>query len=57
VLDSIELDDSLLSSNQLSGTIPSTIGSLTGLQQLYETHLKLAATLKRHHHHDEALSL
>jgi len=36
VLDSIELDDSYLDSNQLSGTIPSTIGSLTGLQKLYD---------------------
>ena len=39
VLDSIDLDDSHLNSNQLSGTIPSTIASLTGLQLLYETYL------------------
>ena len=37
MLDSIDLDDSYLDHNQLSGTIPSTIGSLTNLQLLYET--------------------
>ena len=37
VIDTIDLDDSYLDNNQLSGAIPSTIGSLTNLQQLYRT--------------------
>jgi len=33
--------DSYLESNQLSGTIPSTIGSLSNLQYLYDNHVSL----------------
>jgi len=37
-------DDSQLQSNQLLGTIPSTIGSLVNLQYLYEEHLSEMAS-------------
>jgi len=41
--------DSYLNSNQLSGSIPSTIGSLTNLVQLYENHLNIITNVTTEH--------